>query len=159
MEALTYPPHITLRTGAIVPEDRVESYTDAFVAHAEAHRAVDVVAGALVQDTYFSDGKKRHFVGFSIEPSPGLRSLNRHLLALRQFAKSNRQDFHPHLTIAFHDMDAEGAERVAAWLEANPTRVPTGLRWVCDNVGLYNLVEGRWRPFRIATLPTGRAID
>ena len=149
-EALTYPPHITLRTGALVPSEQVEGYADRFVRHLAQIEPFPIETGPLEQSTYRSEGETRRFIGYEIVPSDPLVRLNRRLLEFRDWIKSEQREFWPHLTIAFHDLGEEGALRVKRWIEANSARVPAGFRWKCDNVALYMRGETGWEPFRIA---------
>jgi len=148
-EALTYPPHITLRTGAIVPVEALEDYGERLERHLADRRPFPIATASLEQSSYTADGQIRHFVGYGIRRSEELLALNRRLLRFRDWIKSDRTDFHPHLTAAFHDLDGAGATRVDRWIKANPERVPAGFAWTCDNVGLWRRGNERWEPLRV----------
>lgn len=148
-EALTYPPHITLRTGAIVPAEALEDYGERLERHLTGTRPFPIETASLEQSRYTAHGALRHFVGYQIRRSEELLALNRRLLRFCDWIKSDRIDFYPHLTMAFHDLDGAGAGRVARWIAANPERVPAGFRWTCDNVGLWRRGTERWEPFRV----------
>lgn len=153
-EALTYPPHITMRTGALVPPGRLEEYADRFERHLAGISSFLVETDALEQSTYEADGGRRHFVGYGIVRSGPLLELNARLLGFRDWIKSNRTDFYPHLTVAFHDLDGAGAARIAQWIIDNPSAVPSGFMWTCNSIGLWSRGEERWEPVRIAKFLT-----
>lgn len=151
-EALTYPPHVTLRTGTLVPHEDAQRYADRLVQHLAQIRSFPVETGALQQATYQSDGDPRHFVGYDIDRSDSLMRLHRQLLEFRQWIKGEQREFQPHLTIAYHDLSAQAASRVKRWIAANPLDVPAGFRWRCDNVALYTRGATSWEPYRIVRL-------
>lgn len=148
-EALTYPPHITMRTGALVPPDALGDYGERLRHDLAGTRPFPVETISLEQSSYTADGALRFFVGYGIRLSEELRALNQRLLEFRDWIKSDRTDFQPHLTVAFHDLDEAGAGRVARWIAANPDRVPSGFRWTCDNLGLWRRGDEAWEPFLI----------
>ena len=151
-EALTYPPHITLRTGALVPPEHAEQYADRLVQHLAQVRSFPVETGALQQTTYRSNGELRHFVGYEIDLSDSLMSLHRRLLEQRRWIKGEQPAFRPHLSVAYHDLDAKGALRIQRWIDTNRQRVPAGFSWTCDNVALYTRGATDWEPYRIVRL-------
>lgn len=147
-EALAYPPHVTMRTGAIVPRGEVDSFADRFVQHLTGIQPFRVETDTLHQSAYVSGDETRYFVGYGIDRSLELIALHRRLLELVEYRKSADRSFNPHLTIAFHDLSSEGAARVARWIEDSVDSVPVGFSWTCDNVGVYRLLGGRWELFR-----------
>lgn len=151
-EALAYPPHVTLRTGALVPPEHAEQFADRLVQHLSQVRSFPIETAALQQTTYHSDGDLRHFVGYEIDRSDSLMRLHRRLLEQRRWIKGEQREFRPHLSVAYHDLDAAGASRVQRWIDANRQRVPAGFRWMCDNVALYTRGAGNWEPYRIVRL-------
>lgn len=151
-EALTYPPHVTLRTGALVPPDQLADYADRLALHLAGWQPFPVDTEGLEQSTYDAGGRMRHFVGYRIAASERLMALNRRLLSFRDWIKSDRTEFEPHLTVAFHDLDDAGANRVADWIEAHPDRVPGRFQWVCDNVGLWCRAGTQWQAYRVIRL-------
>lgn len=149
-EALKYPPHVTMRTGALVPRGEVDSFTDRFVRHLTGIQPFRMETNTLHQGIYASEDETRNFVGYGIDPSPELTSLHGRLLELVEYRKNAHRNSNPHLTIAFHDLSVDGAARVARWIEDNSDSVPAGFSWTCGNVGLYRLLDGRWELFREA---------
>lgn len=150
LEARTYPPHVTMRTGAIVPVDEVASFAAAFVSHVGHQPRFQIETAALEQSCYEANGTTRYFIGYRIVESSELLAFNRHLLDFTRYRKSSATHFHPHLTIAFHDLTADRADRVAGWISNNRNLVPDRFAWTCDNVGLYHKSDGIWQVYRAA---------
>lgn len=151
IEARTYPPHVTMRTGAFVPVVEVDSFAAAFVSHVGNQPRFKIETAKLEQSCYEAGGTTRYFVGYRIVESGELLAFNRHLLSFTPYRKSSATEFHPHLTIAFHDLAADGADRVARWISDNRSAVPDRFAWTCDNVGLYHKTDGTWHLYRAAT--------
>ena len=139
--ALEYPPHVTLRTGALVPQRELPDYVEGFRRHLADQEPVEITTSDFVHAVYSDDqGVSRHFFGYNVVLTPQLRALYDHLCDYRDYMKSEPGDFWPHLSIAYHDIDSAGAERIESLLEENPDAVPGGFRWRCGRVGLYRRI-------------------
>lgn len=179
-EALRYPPHITMRTGALVPSAELDEYIAGFSEHVERSPFSDVRISAtrLLWSTYRSAGQLRHFIGYEIEPTDELLGLHRYLLSYDRYIKATQTSFWPHLSIAYHDLTPDAAALAAAELGLPP--VPEELdaslgaaggapsqpssttdkpadpiwvpQWCCRNVGLYARSGRKWQPQAVFAL-------
>lgn len=151
--ALAYPPHVTLRTGAIVPEDEIDPWLAGFSAHVAGLAPARVQTSGFTHTTYESGGESRHFFGYTIEPTAPLVAVHRHLLDWEPYRKSDQSSWWPHLSIAYHDVTDEGAARIADELAREPGLLPPELSWECDTVGIYHEAGGRWVEWTSLSLP------
>jgi len=146
--ALAWPPHITLRTGALVPNSELEAFVQGLGSALGSWEPFTIRADGL-----WSEAGPRPdlgaFVGYRIVGDAALWLLNRRLLAYTPWRKSNRLTFEPHLTLAFDDLSAEGHERICSWLKTHSHDVPTRFEWVCAHFGLYALAGRKWQPFHV----------
>lgn len=142
--ALAYPPHVTLRTGAIVPRGQIDSWLEGFREHAAGLEPVTMRTNGFAHTTYQSGGEARHFFGYTMEPTAELLHAHRRLLAYEPYRKSNQDSYWPHLSVAYHDVTDEGAARIEALLAAEPELLPRALEWRCTEAGLYHQVGERW---------------
>lgn len=139
-EALRYPPHLTLRTGLVCPDDRADEVARAFLAFAAPLNSVGVQTQGLFFTTYGPPANERGMVGWSVAVTPGLWELHRGLLGFTDWAKGVQGEFRPHVTLAFDDLRVEDVETLRQRLAASPSPVPE-FSWTIDHVALY--FEGR----------------
>lgn len=149
--ALAYPPHVTLRTGALVPAADVVDYVNGMRETLADFHPFEIRTAGLLASTYREGGEEKHFVGYEIEKSEELLSLHERLLTYTPWIKREQPNFEPHLSIAYGDLSAEGRAAIMHLVEKNPGIAPKDLRWTCDNVGLYHRVSGEWQPFAVIT--------
>lgn len=142
VQALRYPPHVTLRTGLVCPDDRAEAVADAFLAHAARFGAVEASTEGLFFTAYGPADAPRGMVGWSVTPSPALVALHRGLLAFTPWQKGPQGAFRPHLTLAFDDLTPGGVEVIRRELEASGP-VPD-FAWTVDRVCLYHELPQGW---------------
>ena len=142
-EALRYPPHLTLRTGLVCPDDRAAGVVEAFLAHASALNAVKVRTEGLFYTTYGDPGAERGIVGWTVGSTGPLLALHRGLLAFTDWAKGPQGAFRPHLTLAFDDLGADEVEQLRQRISTLDPPVPN-FSWTIDNVALYHEVDSRW---------------
>lgn len=158
-ESLTYEPHVTLRTGFLVPPDELPAHIDRFGSHLARYAGAPPLIRAMsapIHEPYPGPGgTERHFVGYPIAPDEGLMALHRHALAYSAYRKGPQAPFHPHLTLAFHDLTAEGAGAALADLEREPAPSPDAVAWRIDAVTLRIRGEATWEV--VAELPVGDA--
>jgi 2'-5' RNA ligase len=147
--ALAYPPHVTLRTGALVPMALVPSFIDAFAAVVGRWEPFPLRTDGFLRTSYRDRDREKYLVGYRIRKDPALAALNERLLRCTTWRASARVHFEPHLTLAFDDLDLDGYVRVAHWLEENPGALPDGFGWTCDNVGLYRREEDEWAAYKV----------
>jgi 2'-5' RNA ligase len=146
--ALAYPPHVTLRTGALVPAPMVSSFIEAFGAAVGRWDPFPVETEGLWRTSYRDGEREKYLVGYHIEKDPALLALNERLLRCSTWRASSRIHFEPHLTLAFDDLDLNGFERIEHWMNQNPEGLPRGFTWTCDNVGLFRLEGDIWTAYK-----------
>jgi 2'-5' RNA ligase len=147
--ALAYPPHVTLRTGALVPAELVPRFLDAFGAVVGRWTAFPIRTDGLWQTSYRDRDAEKYLIGYRVVKDAALSELNQRLLRCTTWRASDRRHFEPHLTLAFDDLDRDGYQRVCHWLRENPSALPAGYAWTCDNVGLYVREGEAWIPFKV----------
>jgi len=96
--ALTYPPHVTLRTGAIVPVSEIENYIEGFRKTVEIFRNKNLEKSLINISTpdwvdYRENEINKHLILYFIEKSKWLMELNKTLLEYKKYIKSNKTDF------------------------------------------------------------------
>jgi 2'-5' RNA ligase len=146
--ALAYPPHITMRTGAVVPEESAESFADGLRESLGAWRPFTIHARGFFRAAYSSaDGKPLHMVAWKVQADPHLVGLHARLASYTPFQRRAQPVFEPHLTLAFEDITEEAAVRLLRAAEKTPQTFPPELSWPCTNVGLYRKNEFHWEPY------------
>lgn len=140
-QALRYPPHITLRTGLVCPDDLAEEVSRSFLAHAAQFGPVSVVTRGVFFTSYGTP-EARGMVGWSVEASVGLMELHRNLLAYSAWQKGPQGPYQPHLTLAFDDLTPDGVEVIRRALAHQPP-VPD-FAWTVDAVALYHEGPEGW---------------
>lgn len=155
--AREYPPHVTLRTGALVPNAELKSYVDGFRDHLDPIRPFVLETEGFVHETYDAGGAKKHFFGYTVKKSPPLMGLHTHLLAYDRYIKQGASSFWPHLSIAYGDVTDEGARAVEKRLQSDPTVIPDSFFWECSGVSLYHRVDATWS--ELVTLPMNQLDD
>jgi len=147
--ALTYPPHVTLRTGALVPVPLVSRFLDSFDAAVGRWTPFPIRTDGVWHTTYRDQDREKHLVAYRIAKDEPLSELNERLLRCTTWRASDRLHFEPHLTLAFDDLDGDGYRRVTDWLRANPGELPHAFHWTCDNVGLFWREGEQWMPYKV----------
>jgi 2'-5' RNA ligase len=147
--ALAYPPHVTLRTGALVPGPLVPKFIDAFAGVVGRWSPFPVRTEGLWRTSYMDRDREKYLVGYRVRKDAPLAELNDRLLRCTTWRASDRLHFEPHLTLAFDDLDLDGYVRISHWLDENPRALPEGFEWSCDNVGLYRREGESWTPYKV----------
>jgi 2'-5' RNA ligase len=147
--ALAYPPHVTLRTGALVPAPLVSTFINGFEAVVDGWDPFAIRTDGLWRTAYRDRGEEKFLVGYRIVKDPPLAALNARLLGYTTWRASDRLHFEPHLTLAFDDLDLDGFVRVEHWLDENPDSLPKEFTWICDNVGLFRREEDTWTAHKV----------
>lgn len=154
--ALSYPPHVTLRTGAVVPLDQLQPFVDGLQVLLQDVSPFILTAQGIHMGTYERDDGPQPIVAFKITPSHALLALNQRLLTYRQYRKSERTAFKPHLSIAYEDLSMANYEKLCAHIKTQPELQTRAFEWTCDNVSLYEKVDQRWVPYHVIQLHSGR---
>lgn len=147
--ALAYPPHVTLRTGALVPGPMVSTFIEAFGAAVGRWDPFPMSTDGLSRTSYRDGESEKYLVGYRVAKEPALLALNERLLRCTTWRASSRIHFEPHLTLAFDDLDLEGFVRIGHWLNENPEGLPPGFTWTCDNVGLFRRDGETWTAYKL----------
>lgn len=146
--ALAYPPHVTLRTGAVVPEQSIAAFAEGLQESLGAWRPFIIRMRGLFQASWQSgDGEELHMVAWRIERDAPLLDLHERLSAFTPFRRRAQPAFEPHLTLAFEDITATGARDLLRHAQGDPGTFPPDLAWPCNNIGLYRREGVRWEPF------------
>jgi len=152
-EAISYPPHITLRTGALVPEKDIRVFVDGFQRHCASLSRVKITTSGVYFDTYLQDSIKKYFIGYHILKTERLIDIHRELMTYDPFIKKNKQnEFTPHLSLAYHDLGEASFIRLKDYITANPDTYGDDYSWDMENVSLYVKKGEKWEPFYIHKL-------
>lgn len=107
-EALRYPPHITLRTGMICPDEAAGEVVRAFRERASRLNPVELRSEGPVASGYRdASGVERGFLGYRMNLSPELLELHLGLLAYEPFRKGPQGAFEPHVSLCYHDLSPD----------------------------------------------------
>jgi len=150
--ATGYPPHITLRTGALVPVDRVAGFLADFASHLGSWQPFPIKTDGIVFHEDIANSGENFFIYYRIVPSEALLALHRHLLGFSPYIKRKQTAFHPHLSLAYEDLSRSGFEAIRKLVDFEKQLFPDRYEWQCDNVSLYHQVNGRWVPFKVFSL-------
>ncbi len=145
--ALTYPPHITLRTGFLVPEKEIPGFVKELSCLFTEEKPFWIETDGIHCGYYEQDSGPQPIVCFRIKKSFRLASLNKKLLTYKRFRKSKRTSFDPHLTIAYEDLSVEGFERLKETIQRRPDIQKLQFRWRCDHAGLYIKKSECWMAY------------
>lgn len=138
-EALRYPPHITLRTGLVCPDDKAALVANQFLAFAEECSAVEVSTAGLFFSAYGEP--PRGMVGWSVPMTSSLVALHERLLGFRDWAKGPQGPYQPHLSLCYGDLTVAALESLRK--QSQLWQVPDW-RWTLNHVGLYYEKETGW---------------
>lgn len=155
--ALAYPPHVTLRTGVVVPETEVEAFSRSFRDHLLDRPAFRVESSEFAHSSYETatdPAERKHFFGYLIRESRELLALHDHLEKFSLYRKPGPpREYWPHLSIAYNDvtdsraksLDKEIERRRSAGVAGVPGLGPVS--WICDNVTLLQKGADSWVEF------------
>ncbi|MBN2735909.1 MAG: 2'-5' RNA ligase family protein [Spirochaetales bacterium] len=115
-EALNYPPHITLRTGALVPENETPVYFKLFDKHIKELKPFSITTQGIDGGIYQSQGESKHYFYYRINLTPELVEFHKRLLSFELYKKQEQTYYSPHLTLAFEDLSDEKYKEVKQYL-------------------------------------------
>jgi 2'-5' RNA ligase len=143
-EALRYPPHITLRTGLVCPEEAAGEAVEDFREHASRLSSVELRSEGPVASSYRdSSGVERGFLGYRIERTPELLELHRGLLAFEPWRKGPQGAYEPHVSLCYHDLAPDSARVL---LESHRPRIEAlAPAWIVRAAELWEPDGGSWR--------------
>jgi len=148
--AMSYPPHMTLRTGAVVPLDEIDGFIEEFGRVVGCWRPFPVETDGLIcLETGLASGKTSCFLHYRIKENRALCDLHLRLMEYRRYVKSGKRDFYPHISLGYDDFEIEGYLKVQALMQREPDFFPENFSWLCDHVALFHKPENKWEPFHI----------
>ncbi|MDC7218774.1 MAG: 2'-5' RNA ligase family protein [Spirochaetales bacterium] len=159
-EAVLYPPHITLRTGALIPEGEIGRYIRGLEAHLANREPFQVKVKALEFFEYLHKDAPAFFTGFTLEKEGCLAAFHDYLWDYDLYAKSVRKNYEPHLSLAYKDLLKEDFLNLRDNLKSElPEILNPPFFWVLDNLWLYHFTGEKWEAYWGMTLgsSTGRA--
>jgi len=152
--AIKYPPHITLRTGVLVPVGELDSFVEEFGEHtvkfekSESHDG-RIVTGNLELMKYCDGGSLKNILLYPVGITEWLKALNKHLLMFRRFIKSDKTDFSPHISVAYDDLMDERLDDVKNYIIDHRNVFDERLEFDMDSVSLYyEGINGFWTEYR-----------
>jgi 2'-5' RNA ligase len=151
--ALAYPPHVTLRTGTLVPETKIPQFIDEFGWTVCNAPSCSMESEPIEKGTYNQNGNLKYFIYYPIKKTSQVLAFHRALYAYEPFRKGEQRDYFPHLTLAFDDLTPDGRDRILDFIRERPETVPPLFRFRIDNVSLYAERGDRWQPYRLFHLP------
>ncbi|MBU2512778.1 2'-5' RNA ligase family protein [bacterium] len=147
--AASYPPHVTLRTGAIVPIKEIDSFISKFEHHICDWNSFDMETDGIINEEYTKHGEQKFFIYYHIRENCALNQLNRHLLEFTPFIKSQKKTFCPHLSLAYKDLSQRGYEKIRDLIASKSQLFPEKIKWRCDNVSLFYWKNFKWVPYHV----------
>lgn len=145
--ALMYPPHITMRTGAMVPDEKTDEFITGFDRHLEDARMVEVATGGIKTTTYTKPaGKTGYLLYYDIHLTRQLEQLHTYLLEYDTFIKRKQPEFHPHLTLAFDDLTQSACANALNAIQSGAYQPVKHYKWEIDTIALYVKEKDRWVP-------------
>jgi 2'-5' RNA ligase len=151
-QALAYPPHITLRTGAFVPQGQLRVFADNLGEAIAGLTPFPVRTDGIYLGQTRHQGEKRHICAATFEPCPSLLELNRLLLTCRDYIKGEQRSFWPHLSLVYGSLSPRGLVSLENTLDHRPDLLRPNWHWVVDHVALYALKSGTWAPLHTIAL-------
>jgi 2'-5' RNA ligase len=147
--ALTYPPHVTLRTGFLVPEEDLSVWKDSFTHHLSSISPAKIQLKGLINHQYTDreTGLEHYFCGFDVSLTAELQSFHKQLLSYIPYRKRQQTNYQPHLSLAYKDLNREGSEKIAQWLRDHPNVGAESRSWLADRISVYHECEGKWIVF------------
>ncbi|MGO8692645.1 MAG: 2'-5' RNA ligase family protein [Rectinemataceae bacterium] len=143
-EALSYPLHVTLRTGFLVPPEDESALFEEFGSAIGRLDAITMRTKGLRRESYGVGGVERFLIAYEVLLDDELRKLHEALLGYTRFMKGAQYEYRPHLTLAFHDLSPEGFAVCSKWFDEHPVLGEVSYEWSCDNVCLCSKVGERW---------------
>ncbi len=144
VEALAFPPHITIRTGVIVPAGEMPGFISEFGKIIGSRSQFKVKTGRLVKTEYMENGLKKYIALYSVEKTEQLVRLNRDCLTYEKYRKSEKKEFHPHISLAYEDLSKLGFETACRHIEANQNDYERSFEFNLNNVSLLYFSSGFW---------------
>ncbi|MFA6963803.1 MAG: 2'-5' RNA ligase family protein [Patescibacteria group bacterium] len=118
-EALSWPPHVTLRPGLIVPSDKIADMISQFKEFISPIGPIQVVlSGFKFFDNAIVGGTAKNPYVATVDVAKGaeLSGINRKLLQFNAFPAQQARAFDPHVTLAYNDVTEEKFTEIKRYL-------------------------------------------
>jgi 2'-5' RNA ligase len=150
--ALTYPPHVTLRTGVMAPCNIIDEFKSEFGKMLETCRpfAVKTQKARLINMAY--EGESKVFLHYPVIKNAPLVDLNLYLLHYTRFRKSLKRRFNPHVTLFWGKLHSEKVKELGAMVSQGSKGMGLCHEWTLDNISLYVKKGAFWEPYHVYRL-------
>jgi len=149
--ALKYPPHVTLRTGFLIPQEKkaMEGWRRDFASHLSSVKPAMIQLDGILLHPYIdrTTEEKKYFFGLKVVLGDDLLAFHRQLLAFTPYRKRNQGEYHPHLSLCYGDLSKEGYEKIEPWLQSRESLRDERGSWLADEVVVCQEKEGKWEPW------------
>ena len=140
--ALSYPPHITIRTGALVPFQKVDGYIEGFKSHVYGFVSKKIEKDLLKTDRlvfteYHDKGERKNMIAYFMRKSPWLKVLNKTLDQYRDFKKTPKKEFIPHISLAYDDLDDKKLSELKRYIGSKMDKFGKRFSFYLPKVSLY----------------------
>ncbi len=139
----------------VVPLEKRGEVFDAFRSISRGTGPVRIKSDGCMFEEY-APGK--YLAGYAVKREPSLMALNRRLLSYREYRKSDKREFHPHITLLFDDLTREAFRDFQESISEDRIQLPGAIGWEASEFGLYYYVPGKsgdagsWIPEEIIPL-------
>jgi 2'-5' RNA ligase len=151
--ALLYPPHITIRTGAIVPIDEIDVFIKGFKIHVDKFHSQKIETEfiktqKLTFTEYYDNDVRKNMIAYFIEKNPWLVKLNETLNEYENYKKSFKKDFNPHISLAYDDLDTANFIKLKNFIWTKKEKYLKEFSFNLSDVSLfYQNDYGYWNEF------------
>ena len=150
--ALTYPPHVTLRTGVVVSCNEIDEFVGEFGEILEACRPFTVKTQKARLSSMTYEGERKAFLHYPVIKNDPLVDLNRRLLQYTRYRKSRKRRFHPHITLFWGKLKPGAVKTLRSMVTKESKDMGLCHEWTLDNVSLYIQKGHQWEPYYIYRL-------
>jgi 2'-5' RNA ligase len=148
--AVTFPPHMTLRTGVMVPVNETGTFIREFGRIIEKEKAIrsGIKTEGLRAFSYWEEENQKFIILYSVRKSQALADLNKRLLGYERYKKSNKTVFQPHISLLYGDVDREAFETAKLFVSERPEVFDRGFSFDLDNITILSQADcGEWSLF------------
>jgi 2'-5' RNA ligase len=145
--ALSYPPHLTLRTGVILENQNIPGFIKEFGEVVSLQGPLEVKINGIMTTDHFQDEENNYIAYYNVEKTEKLVNLNNLLLTYHKYKKSYKTDFQPHISICYGDLTRENYNRVASYINTNDSIKNFKTSYILENVCLYINKYGHWEEY------------
>jgi 2'-5' RNA ligase len=145
--ALSYPPHVTLRTGVLVPDTEMKHFLKEFRKLIDGQGSFMIRTGRIRLKSVTFERERKTFVYLPVIKDAELDELNRRLISYTPYRKSLKRKFEPHVTFFLGNRNSNPIEKIKRQIDQNEKVFNFLCAWRCDNVSLYIQKRTTWKPF------------